>query len=167
MQHHGREEQHHEDPLAIAALDQEKVERCHGQQGKEGADETAARGATRGVREQAFVARDALPTFAQRQDVPLQRTPIIIDIGQHQETVEREGDEGQGRLEGLVLEDHGPVDRADADRHHHAQRRRDEDAPEDQRSRHQLNHHGDVEEPAVEEGRHQLDGEPPCPVGSA
>jgi len=72
--------------------------------------------------------------------------------------IESESGERQNCAKGLVVQDRGPVERADGDRHYHAQGHRDKHSHEGQRSRHELNRHRNVEQPAVDKSGHQLNG---------
>lgn len=159
VQHHRRKQQRHQHPVAIAVSHQEIVERRDSEQRNEALDETAARGAAAGVCEQRFVVRCALPLFAKSERATLERSPVIVQIAQHQEAVEGEGRNRERCTERPMLQDHRPEDLAHGNRHEHAQGERHEDARQDQRSRDELNHHDDIEQSAVDEGRHQLDGE--------
>lgn len=120
MQHHGRIEQRHQYPIAIAVSHQKIVEHRDREQGHETLDETGARGPPTGVCKQGLVVHSGLRTLPERESPSLQHAAVVIQIREHQKTVEGQRDERQKRAERPVLEDHRPVDRADQGRHQDA-----------------------------------------------
>ncbi len=95
VQHDARKQQHELDPLAVTARHQEVVEREHREQ-----RDSAPMNWPRGVRPAGFTNRASKfitfsSGFADGQCVPLQDTLVVVDIGQHQQAVERDGRESQ------------------------------------------------------------------------
>jgi hypothetical protein len=97
--------------------------------------------------------------FAEAEGMPLQHVLVVVDVGQHQPAVQGQGGDGQQRGQRIVVEDQGPEHGADVDRRDHAQGRRQQDSGEDQGPGGQLDGHGHVEQAAVGQRGHQLDGE--------
>jgi len=74
---------------------------------------------------------------------------VGVEPGEHQPGIERDHDQRQRGAERLVLKDHRPGGGADVDRDHHEESQRHERPGDDQRTRHQLDRHRDVEQMSV------------------
>jgi hypothetical protein len=81
------------------------------------------------------------------EGVPVQCPSVVFEVSHHQEAVEDEGGKCQDRAHGLVIQNHRPVERTRRDRHHYAERHRNEKARENQRPGDQLDGHGDADQP--------------------
>src|SRR5688572_13825679 len=103
---------HSQAKLSSASRHEVLVEQHNRNKDCERRHELATRSAAVGIHEQGFKVHALSSRFAKRWGVSLQGPAVVVDVGKHQEAVERKGDERQYRADWLVIEDRRPVERA-------------------------------------------------------